>query len=190
MDNAYKRKKRWYSVLALLITLLHLIPFYILVTTSLKGIGDFSSKWLFPKALHLENFRTAWTEAQLGQSFLNTVIITFSSAVLLIIFGSLAAYPLARRNTKLNKAVYVLFIAIMVIPPLTALVPLYKMVVQIGMMNTYQIAILNNVAAFLPLTIFLYAGFIRSTIPKELEEAARIDGAGTLRVFSQSFFRF
>ena len=79
---------------------------------------------------------------------LNTVIITFSSAVLLIIFGSLAAYPLARRGTKLNQAVYLLFIAIMVIPPLTALVPLYKMVVQIGMMNTYQIAILNNVAAF------------------------------------------
>ncbi|BBP89832.1 hypothetical protein BsIDN1_34500 [Bacillus safensis] len=117
------------------------------------------------------------------------MIITFSSAVLLIIFGSLAAYPLARRNTKLNKAVYVLFIAIMVIPPLTALVPLYKMVVQIGMMNTYQIAILNNVAAFLPLTIFLYAGFIRSTIPKELEEAARIDGAGTLRVFFTVVFR-
>lgn len=69
MDNAYKRKKRWYSFLALLITLLHLIPFYILVTTSLKGIGDFSSKWLFPKTLHLENFRIAWTEAQLGQSF-------------------------------------------------------------------------------------------------------------------------
>ena len=183
MDNAYKRKKRWYSILALLITLLHLIPFYILVTTSLKGIGDFSSKWLFPSTLHFENFRMAWTDAQLGQSFLNTVIITFSSAALLIIFGSLAAYPLARRGTKLNQAVYLLFIAIMVIPPLTALVPLYKMVVQIGMMNTYQIAILNNVAAFFFFSIFLYAGFIRSTIPKELEEAARIDGAGTLRVF-------
>lgn len=91
MDNAYKRKKRWYSLLALLITLLHLIPFYILVTTSLKGIGDFSSKWLFPSTLHFENFRMAWTDAQLGQSFLNTVIITFSSAALLIIFGSLAA---------------------------------------------------------------------------------------------------
>ncbi|MFJ5963211.1 MULTISPECIES: carbohydrate ABC transporter permease [unclassified Bacillus (in: firmicutes)] len=183
MDNAYKRKKRRLSLLALFITLLHLIPFYILVTTSLKGIGDFSSKWLFPTQLHFENFRIAWQEAQLGQSFLNTIIITFSSALLLIIFGSLAAYPLARRVTKLNKVVYILFIAIMVIPPLTALVPLYKMVVNFGMMNTYQIAILNNVAAFLPLTIFLYAGFIRSTIPKELEEAARIDGAGTLKVF-------
>ena len=66
----------------------------------------------------------------------------------------MAAYPLARRQTKLNKYVYFIFIAVMVIPPLTALVPLYKMVVNMGMMNTYQIAILNNVAAFLPLTIF------------------------------------
>jgi raffinose/stachyose/melibiose transport system permease protein len=100
----------------------------------------------------------------------------------------MAAYPLARRQTKLNKYVYFIFIAVMVIPPLTALVPLYKMVVNMGMMNTYQIAILNNVAAFLPLTIFLYAGFIRSTISKELEEAARIDGAGTLTIFFKIVF--
>ncbi|MGE6632248.1 carbohydrate ABC transporter permease [Bacillus sp. NPDC077027] len=188
MEAAYKRKKRWLSALAFLITLLHLVPFYILVTTSLKGLGDFSSKWVFPQALHFENFTLAWTEANLGQSFLNTFIITSSSAILLILLGSLAAYPLARRQTKLNKSIYILFIAIMVIPPLTALVPLYKMVVSLGMMNTYQIAILNNVAAFLPLTIFLYAGFIRSTIPKELEEAARIDGASTLKVFFSVVF--
>lgn len=76
----------------------------------------------------------------------------------------------------------------MIIPPLTALVPLYKMVVNIGMMNTYEVAILNNVAAYMPLTIFLYAGFIRSTIPKELEEAAKIDGASTLGTFFRIVF--
>ncbi len=188
MDYMNKRKKLILSIVALLIAAFHLIPFYILFTTALKARGDFSSKWAFPEQLTFENFSEAWETADLGSALSNTAIITFFSALLLIIFGSLAAYPLARRQTKLNKFVFMLFIAVMVIPPLTALVPLYKLVVDIGMMNTHEIAILNNVASFLPLTVFLYSGFIRSTIPKELEEAAKIDGASTLGIFFRIVF--
>lgn len=119
---------------------------------------------------------------------MNTIIITLFACILLIAFGSLASYALARRQTKLNKFIYVLFIAVMVIPPLTALVPLYQLVVDVGLMNTRTVAVLNNVASYMPLTIFLYTGFIRSTIPKELEEAARIDGAGTVKIFFQIVF--
>ncbi|MBM7551501.1 raffinose/stachyose/melibiose transport system permease protein [Thalassobacillus pellis] len=187
-----KKKKttmRWVlTIVALVVTLFHLIPFYIMITTSLKANNDFSSKWAVPETLQFSNFVEAWEKANLGTAFVNTAIITAGAAILLIFLGSMAAYPLARRNTKLNKGVYFLFISIMVIPPLTALVPLYKMVVDIGMMNTHEIAILNNLAAFLPLTIFLYAGFIRSTIPKELEEAAKIDGASTLVTFFKVVF--
>ncbi|WP_205091510.1 carbohydrate ABC transporter permease [Thalassobacillus pellis] len=180
---------RWVlTIVALVVTLFHLIPFYIMITTSLKANNDFSSKWAVPETLQFSNFVEAWEKANLGTAFVNTAIITAGAAILLIFLGSMAAYPLARRNTKLNKGVYFLFISIMVIPPLTALVPLYKMVVDIGMMNTHEIAILNNLAAFLPLTIFLYAGFIRSTIPKELEEAAKIDGASTLVTFFKVVF--
>ncbi|RBW71322.1 carbohydrate ABC transporter permease [Bacillus taeanensis] len=188
MDHLSKKKKQLLTILAAVVTLFHIVPFYILITTSLKAKGDFSSKWAFPDYFSLTNFTEAWEKASLGSAFINTIIITVVSAVLLIMLGSMAAYPLARRQTKLNKFVYFLFIAIMIIPPLTALVPLYKMVVNMGMMNTYDIAILNNVAAFMPLTIFLYAGFIRSTIPKELEEAARIDGASTLGTFFKIVF--
>lgn len=188
MDYMNKKKKWLLSVVALLVAAFHLIPFYILITTALKERGDFSSKWAFPKVMNFRNFTEAWEMASLGSALWNTMIITFVSALLLIIFGSLAAYPLARRQTKLNKVVFMFFIAVMVIPPLTALVPLYKLVVDIGMMNTLEIAILNNVASFLPLTIFLYSGFIRSTIPKELEEAAKIDGASTLGIFFRIVF--
>lgn len=188
MDYTSKVKKRLFTALALVITLIHLIPFYILITTALKAKGDFSSKWVFPTQLSFENFSEAWEKANLGTALVNTTVITFSAAFLLIILGSMAAYPLARRQTKLNKYVYMIFISIMVIPPLTALVPLYQLVVDIGMMNTRTIAILNNVASFMPLTIFLYAGFIRSTVPKELEEAAKIDGASTLGIFFKIVF--
>ncbi|WP_373566063.1 carbohydrate ABC transporter permease [Mesobacillus foraminis] len=183
-----KRKKIVLSAAALIIGLIHMVPFYILVTTALKAKGDFSSKWVFPDKPAIENFSEAWETANLSSAFYNTSIITVFSALLLIIFGSMAAYPLARRQTKLNKFIFMLFVAIMVIPPLTALVPLYQLVVDIGMMNTHEIAIFNNVAAYMPLAIFLYAGFIRSTIPKELEEAAKIDGASTLGIFFKVVF--
>ncbi|UFT98669.1 carbohydrate ABC transporter permease [Radiobacillus kanasensis] len=182
------RKKRLLTGLATAISIVHLIPFYILITTSLKAKGDFSSKWIFPSNWSWSNFQEAWIMADLGNALWNTTIITFVSALLLIFIGSMAAYPLARRKTKLNRFIFMLFIAIMVIPPLTALVPLYQLVVDIGMMNTHEIAILNNVAAYISLTVFLYSGFIRSTIPKELEEAARIDGAGTLAIFFRVVF--
>ena len=188
MDYMSKKKKMFLTGISILIALLHLIPFYILVTTALKPVGDFSSKWVFPTDIRWENFSEAWNEASLGSALINTTVITVLSALLLIIFGSMAAYPLARRQTKLNKFIYMLFVAVMVIPPLTALVPLYQLVVNLGMLNTLDIAILNNAAAFLPLTIFLYVGFIRSTIPKELEEAARIDGASTIVIFFRIVF--
>lgn len=188
MEYLNKKKKHLLTGVSILVLLFHIIPFYIMATTALKAKGDFSSKWVIPKELNFQNFSEAWQTANLGPSFINTLIITGCSAVLLIFFGSMAAYPMARRKTTLNKIFYFVFIAIMIIPPLTALVPLYKMVVNIGMMNTYEVAILNNVAAFMPLTIFLYAGFIRSTIPKELEEAAKIDGASTLGTFFRIVF--
>jgi len=188
MDYTSKTKKRLLTALALVITLFHLVPFYILITTALKAKGDFSSKWAFPTELNIQNFIEAWQKANLGNALLNTSTITFFAALLLVVLGSMAAYPLARRLTRLNKSVYIIFIAIMVIPPLTSLVPLYQLVVDIGMMNTRTIAVLNNVASFMPLTIFLYAGFIRSTIPKELEEAAKIDGASTIGIFFKIVF--
>jgi raffinose/stachyose/melibiose transport system permease protein len=188
MRAARSNKLRLITLLAAIVACAHFIPFYILLTTSLKAKGDYSSKWLFPADISFQNFSEAWERASLGNSFINTIIITGVSALLLIIFGSLAAYPLARRETKLNKAVFALLISIMIIPPLTSMVPLYRMVVDAGMVNTHAVAILINTAAYMPLTVFLYSGFIRSTIPKELEEAARMDGAGMLKIFFMIVF--
>lgn len=183
-----RSKKIILTSLAAIVTLFHLIPFYIVITTSLKKAGDFSSKWLLPDYFTLENFTEAWEEANLGNALTNSVIITFFAALILIFFGSLAAYPLARRQTKINNFVYFLFISVMVIPPLTALVPLYNIIVDFGLMDTHLVAILNNAASFTPLTIFLYTGFIRSTVPIELEEAARMEGAGTIKIFFRVVF--
>src|SRR5699024_4519592 len=127
MNQLKQGTKTILTILSIIIGLIHLIPFYILITTSLKETGDFSSKWKIPTSITWTNFVEAWEKANLGTALTNTAIITFFAAILLIILGSMAAYPLARRQTKLNRFVFLLFISIMVIPPLTALVPLYQL---------------------------------------------------------------
>lgn len=176
------------SFIVVLVGLIHIVPFYILITTSLKKVGDYSSKWTLPNYFTLENFQLAWDQANLGNALLNSLIITAIAAMLLVFFGSLAAYPLARQETKINNFVYILFIGVMVIPPLAALVPLYNLVVTFNLNNTHLVAILVNAATFTPLAIFLYTGFIKATVPKELEEAAQLEGAGTLKIFFRVVF--
>ncbi|MFF2479843.1 carbohydrate ABC transporter permease [Paenibacillus sp. NPDC058071] len=175
-------KKIGLSIISIFIIGLHILPFYILITTSFKELNDLSSKWVLPNYLYLDNFINAWTSANLATAFKNNIIVTVISIVLIVILGSIAAYPLSRRQTSWNKFVYLLFISALIIPPLTSLVPLYKFMVDLGGMNQYWGIITLHVAFNLPMTVFLYAGFI-NTIPKELDEAVMIDGAGQFKLF-------
>lgn len=124
------RKKLLTGVIVLAICSFHLIPFYILINLSLKTIQDTSSRLVPPNYLYLDNFIHAWTDGQFGRAFLNTVIITASSVALIVALGALAAYPLARFTTRWNNFIYILCVSIMIVPPLTILVPLYKFIVD------------------------------------------------------------
>ncbi|WP_082084147.1 carbohydrate ABC transporter permease [Paenibacillus beijingensis] len=172
-----RKRKSWLNLTAVVICLIHILPFYILVTTSFKAADDLSSKWVFPGYLYLDNFINAWREANLAVAFRNNIIVTIFAIALIVMIGSIAAYPLARRQTGWNRFIYALFVSALIVPPLTILVPLYKFMVDISGMNTYWGVILLHVTFHLPMTIFLYTGFI-GTIPKELDEAAMIDGTG------------
>ncbi|MFC5449805.1 carbohydrate ABC transporter permease [Paenibacillus aestuarii] len=175
-------KSKKYIFLSLFICLIHILPFYILLTTSFKAMDDLSSKWILPGYAYLDNFANAWQRANLGIAFKNNMLITVISIVLVVILGSIAGFPLSRRQTIWNKFVYILFVSALIVPPLTSLVPLYKFMVDLGGMNQYWGIILLHTTFHLPMTIFLYTGFI-STIPRELDEAAMIDGAGRLLLF-------
>lgn len=177
-----KPKNRSLAALAYLIALLHVLPFYILLTTSFKALRDGSSKWVMPGYLYLDNFMNAWREARLGSAFLNNLLITVLSVALVLLIGAAASYPLARHPSRFNKAMYGFFISALIVPPLTILVPLYKMVVDLGAMNSYYGIVLLHVTFQLPITIFLFTGFI-GTIPRELDEAAMIDGSSRLGLF-------
>jgi raffinose/stachyose/melibiose transport system permease protein len=171
----------------LLICALHLIPFFLLLNLSLKTRQDTSSKWAPPSYLYLDNLVDVWTQARLGQAILNNLIITVCSVTLVVFVGMMAAYPLARYRTRWNNFVYTLSIAILIVPALTVLVPLYKFVVDLHGINSYWAIILIHTTFFLPTVIFLFTGFIR-TIPRELDEAALIDGCGRYAIFFRIVF--
>ncbi|MCL2137919.1 MAG: carbohydrate ABC transporter permease, partial [Treponema sp.] len=136
-----------------------------------------------PRAVTLENYRRAFGAMNYLHSLANNVIILVFSVLLLIVCSSMAAYVIARRKKKLFIIIYSVFLAGLIVPYQTAIIPLYKIVAAFRLMNTRAgVILINSFCINLPLSIFLFRGFMH-TIPLELEEAAAIDGYGTLRAF-------
>ncbi|MBE6481871.1 carbohydrate ABC transporter permease [Actinomyces ruminicola] len=174
--------------LLVILLLLQLLPFYVTLTSSLKERTDLSSQWAFPfAAATIENFRTAIEDGNILRAVINTVVVTLCATVLICGLGALAAYPLARRRTPINGIVKAAIVALMMIPPLAILVPLYTFLNQIGGVNSYWATILVLTAGQLPLSIFLYSSFIQA-LPISIEEAAAIDGAGPVGILFRVVF--
>lgn len=161
--------------------LVQLLPFYLAITTSFKDQSDLSSVWLFPfGAVTWDNFAAAVTSGGVLRATFNSAIVTAVATALTCVLAALAAYPLARRRTRLNRGVEFVILAVMMVPPLSILVPLYSLLNTFGLLNTYAGLILPLVCLELPRAIFLYTQFLRA-VPISLEEAARVDGASRLQ---------
>lgn len=178
------KKKRgiWRLPILLLIFGVYFSPFYILTVISFKPATDLSSRWKFPSAPTLENFSTAIEQGGVLQALLHSFIIMVVTVLLIVVVGSLAAYPLARNKSKWNKVIKAFVLGIMMVPPLSILVSLYSIVVDMGGVNQYWGIILILLTFELPQAIFLYSNFIAS-IPTALDEAAALDGCGPIRTF-------
>lgn len=170
------------SVLALIISIIHAIPLYITMVASLKSRRDFSSRWLLPKEIEWSNFSEAFKKADLGQSLLNNIVITFSVIAVVVVLGGMAAYPLSRNKTKINNLVLLFFLSVMMIPALTIIVPLIRLMNQLGGMSRLWGLVVVLSTYQLPLSIFLYKNFI-DAIPRSLDEAAIIDGCSPFQSF-------
>lgn len=168
--------------LTLLIAAISVVPIYITVMVSLKGQTDLSSYWLPPKAFSLANFARAIEIGKLPTAFLNTFIITVGSVTMIVLLSAMAAYPLARNATRLNRAVTTFILSILMIPALSLLVPLYVLLVRIRGISTHWGMILIHVTFNLPISIFLFMNFIRS-IPRDFDEAAVIYGCSIYSIF-------
>jgi raffinose/stachyose/melibiose transport system permease protein len=165
-----------------------LFPFYVLLTVSLKPASEVAADPLSPPdSLYLTNYEQAWSSASLGLALVSSATITAISIVMLIALGSLASYPLARWQKGLGNGVYILFIAGLVVPLQLAMVPLYQIMRDLNLLGTYTSLIIFYAGHQLPLTIFLYTGFLRA-LPRSYEEAALIDGASHFQAFWRVVF--
>ncbi|MGW0843397.1 carbohydrate ABC transporter permease [Streptomyces sp. NPDC002787] len=161
------------------------MPLLWAVMTSFKDDRSiFSSPWSLPDKLHFDNWSRAWTEANMSDYFLNTILVVGGSLIGTLVLGSMAAYVLARFDFPGNRFIYFLFIGGMSFPIMLALVPLFYVVNNMGLLNTIHGLILVYIAYSLPFTVFFLASFFR-TLPTSVAEAAFVDGASHTRTFFQ-----
>jgi N-acetylglucosamine transport system permease protein len=144
----------------------------------------FSSPWTLPAHLRWENWGRAWTKAHIGRYFFNSVIVVGFSVFGTMLFGSMAAYVLARYKFWGNRIIYYLFVSGLAFPVFLALVPLFFVVRNLGLLDTYQGLILVYIAYSLPFTVFFLTAFFK-TLPSSVAEAAMMDGASHTRLFFQ-----
>lgn len=153
---------------------------------SLKSNAEvFSSPWSLPSNVTEtgpENYITAWTTANMGGYFVNSLFVTTVSVVITVAVSAPAAYVLSRIAFPGSTAINYYFIAGMGLPFQLILVPLYVMLIQVGLVNTRMGLILVYVGVSIPFTILLLTGFFRS-LPSELEEAASVDGCSEFGIF-------
>jgi raffinose/stachyose/melibiose transport system permease protein len=170
---------------AVLLTLLIFgIPFYFVIINALKNTKEAAMlNMALPTSVHfIENAKAVFA-AQDGiifTAFFNSLIITGFSIAILILVGSMAGFVLQRKRTKVTPLLNFLVLAGLIIPP--AIVPTIWVLNSLGLFKTFQGIILIQVALNLPFTILLYKGFM-ATVPREIEEAALIDGCGKVRLF-------
>ena len=163
------------------------LPFIFVVMTSLKSQQEtFSgSVWALPEALNFENYLAVlqggfWTYLR------NSVFVLAVSIGLILVISSMAAYAFARLKFRLNKPLFGLIVAGMIVPIHITLIPIYLMTKNLGLYDTPFALIGPYVATALPVSIFILTEFMRQ-IPKELEEAAKLDGCGAFGIFWKVF---
>jgi N-acetylglucosamine transport system permease protein len=163
--------------------LIVIFPMLWALMTSFKTDQEiFFSPWALPSRLVFENFARAWTTARIGEYFINTVIIVLPSLFLTLLLSSMAAYVLARFEFRGRGLITYLFLVGIIFPLFLALVPLYFVTQKLALLDTYTGLIMVYVAFSLSFTIFFLINFFK-TLPKELGEAATIDGASQYDIF-------
>jgi ABC-type glycerol-3-phosphate transport system permease component len=142
----------------------------------------FRTPYALPDTWHWENLTKAWTEGGLGGLYLNSIIVTAASVVLCGFFATLAAYAFARLEFPGRRVLYRVFLIGLLLPPPAVAIALFTQLRDMGLLNTLWALIFANAAWSLSITLFLMVGYFR-TLKREMEEAARLEGADTFRVF-------
>jgi len=188
MSFRYGRKTFGLELGMIAVALLFLFPIYVLFNLSLKSSSEISGGALgLPSSVKFDNYAQVWNGAHMFAALVNSTIITVVSLLALIIVGSTASYYLARKQSRLSYGMYILFLLGIILPFQLALVPLYRLISDAGLLGTYTSMVLFYTGLQAPFTIFLYTGFLRA-MPREYGEAALVDGATHWQSFRRITF--
>lgn len=183
--NRIKSRISWVvaTILAVFAAVVAITPFIFMVMNSFKEKFEMLTKGVFalPEKLNFANYQEV-IEGNFLKYFLNSVIVLVVSLVLLLMISAFASYPLSRFKFKLNGFVYAVIVACMSIPVHITLIPIFKMSQSMHLYDSIWALIGPYVAINIPISVFILTSFMQQ-IPKEIEEAATIDGCGKIRIF-------
>ncbi|AIY86222.1 MULTISPECIES: carbohydrate ABC transporter permease [unclassified Thermotoga] len=170
-------------VLMILVAIIMFFPILWIIGSSFKPLVEFSSypPRLFPKNFTLKNYYEVFTNSKLPIYLRNTLILMLGNTVGTLLSSSLVAYPLARMDFKGKKLIFALILATMMVPSYVTIVPQYILFRYFGWLDSFLPIIVPAFFAY-PYNVFLFRQFYR-TIPKELDEAAKIDGCNEWQIF-------
>jgi len=166
-----------------LVALVFVYPVVLMVLTAFKPTPEiFRNPFGLPESWSLATFENVWRRANFGLFLRNSLLITGGSALLLLATAAPAAYALARYSFRLRGALFLFFLAGIMIPIRLGILPLYLLIRDLGLMDSPFALILVYAASGMPMSIFLLSVFFRN-LPRELEDAARIDGCSEGQIF-------
>ena len=176
------------QVFAILFLIFMLLPFFLVLVNAMKPrIEIIKNPMSLPNTLSLANFTKAWVTMKFSTVLFNTAYITGFSQILLIVFGAMLSYMLVRWNFRANKIIFTVLICAMIIPFQSLMIPFVSIFGRLGLMNSRTALIFFYMGFGMPMTTFMYHGFMKG-ISKEMEEAALIDGCSHFYCFWKIVF--
>jgi len=176
-----------FHILLIIITLMNLFPLYFMISTSFKSQKTYVfHPYNIPTQISFENFQEIMIKYNFVRVVLNSTVITFFSVALGITFSILAAFAIARMEFPGKNILFNFFVALIAVPPIVVVTPLYVFMAKVGIINTYPSAIIVYIGFILPFSIFLLTGFFQS-IPGSLIDAALLDGCTELGILWKMF---
>jgi len=179
-----KRSRVLLYIFLISFTLIYMLPFFSAIVTSVRTQDDISLNgfWSVPSELTLQNYPDAWNRGRVSRYLLNSFIITIPALIATIFLSSLSAYALARFRFKGNQLIYFMYVAGTMLPFQILLLPVFLLTNKLGLYNTYLAVILIHTAFQLGFCTFVLRNFMK-TLPGEIMEAARIDGASEFGIY-------
>ncbi|GLC88942.1 carbohydrate ABC transporter permease [Lysinibacillus piscis] len=182
MEKKKSKQRLLLELCGILLGLLWLSPFYLMVVNAFKTkLEIFTNTTKLPATWTFDNFTQAFKELAFLKTFMNSLILSVVSIAIILFFSAMAAYALSRNKSKLSGVIFFLFVAAMLIPFQSVMIPLVSLFGKMNALNFYGLMFMY-LGFGCSLSIFLYYGALKG-IPKSLDEAATIDGCNKFQVF-------